>query len=127
MTAHRANQHKRFVPFAVTDDETMARRWVAALDAAGVPVELRIEDARRLGTTSTMLPFGPVFATALYVSADRRADAAAVLIDVGWDGRRVGGGLRNSGAFPAHAVLGSVVAVTLSGLALAASVIMRGG
>lgn len=121
-----AQQTHRFVPLAITDDEAMARRWVAALDAAGIPAELRIEDARRLGTTSPMLPFGPVFATALYVGAGRRSDAAAVLIDLGWDGRRLAGGL-GSVSLPAHALLGSVVAVTLSGLALAASVIIRGG
>lgn len=119
--------HARFVPLAITDDEVMARRWVEALDAAGVPVELRIEDSRRLGTTSSMLPFGPVFATALYVAADRRDDAAAVLIDFGWDGRRVGRGLNSSGLLPSQALVGSVVAATLSGLALVASIIIRGG
>src|SRR5215207_3792091 len=113
--------HDRFVPLAITDDEVMARRWVEALDAAGVPVELRIEDARRLGTTSTMLPLGPLFATALYVAAERRDDAASVLIDLGWDGRRIGRGLHSSGLLPAQALVGSVVAATISGLALAAS------
>jgi len=116
----------RFIPLAITDDEDLARRWVAALDAAGVPVELRIEDARRLGTTSTMLPFGPVFATALYVAADRRSDAAAVLIDLGWDGRRVGRGVHKRGLLPQQALVGSAVAATISGLALVASVLIRG-
>lgn len=109
----------------MTDDAAMARRWLTALEAAAVPVELRIEDARRLGTTSSVLPFGPVFATALYVAADRRADAAAVLIDLGWDGHRVGGGLRGR-ALPVHALIGSAVAAMLSGLALAAAMLLRG-
>lgn len=126
MAVPSARPQYGFVPLAVTDDEMTARSWVAALDAAGIPVELRIEDARRLGTTSTMFPFGPVFATALYVDRDRRADAAAVLIDLGWDGRHLAGSLRAT-SIPTHAVLGSVVAVTLSGLALAASVLIRGG
>ncbi len=126
MTASRARSHSRFVQLAVTDDEATARAWVAALDAADIPVELRIEDARRLGNTSTMFPFGPVFATALYVKSDHRVDAAAVLIDLGWDGRRLAGGLRTT-SIPTRAILGSVVAVALSGLALVASLIMRGG
>jgi hypothetical protein len=114
------------VPLAVTEDEGAARHWLASLDAAGIPAELRIEDARRLGNSSSVLPLGPVYATALYVAAERRVDAASVLIDLGWDGRHVSEGLHHR-ALPLRALLGGTVAALLAALAVAVAALLQGG
>ena len=126
MTTQRVFRPSRKVPLAFTEDEAAARRWLASLDAAGIPAELRIEDARRMGTSSSVLPLGPVYATALYVAAERRTEAAAVLIDLGWDGRHVSGGL-NRRALPVAALLGGAVAATVAGLAVAVAALLQSG
>ncbi len=114
------------VPLAFTEDEAAARRWLASLESAGIPAELRIEDARRMGTSSSVLPLGPVYATALYVAAERRTDAAAVLIDLGWDGRHVSGGL-NRRTLPVAALLGGALAATAAALAVALAALLQRG
>ena len=127
MTTYRMPRASKLVPLAVTEDETAARRWVSSLDAAGIHAELRIEDTRGLGTGSSMLPLGPVFATALYVPAEQRTEAATVLIDLGWDGRHVSGGLRGRPALPLSTLVSALLAALAGGLAVAIAVVLRGG
>jgi hypothetical protein len=114
------------IPLAFTEDEAAARHWLATLEAAAIPAELRIEDARRMGTSSSILPLGPVYATALYVAAERRTEAAAVLIDLGWDGRHVSGGLDRK-TLPTAALLGGALAATVAALAVAVAALLQGG
>jgi hypothetical protein len=125
MTVQRTSRPSRLVPLARTDDEACARAWLAARDAAEVAAELRIEDARKLGSSS-MLPLGPVFATTLYVSGEQRTRAAAVLIDLGWDGRHISSGLRRT-PFPLGAFLGGGIAAVIATLAVIVAVLLRGG
>ena len=126
MTTQRVFRPSRLIPLAFTEDEGAARHWLASLEAAGIPAELRIEDARRMGNSSSVLPLGPVYATALYVAAERRIDAAAVLIDLGWDGRHVSNGLHGR-ALPLPALLGGAAAALLAALAVAIAAVLQGG
>ena len=126
MTTQRVFRPSRMVPLAFTEDEGAARQWLASLDAAGIPAELRIEDARRMGTSSSVLPLGPVYATALYVAPDQRIDAAAVLIDLGWDGRHVSDGLHRR-TLPLKALIGGAVAALLAALAVAVAAVLQAG
>lgn len=114
------------IPLATTDDEPAARRWLVALEAAEIPAELRIEDARRMGNSSSVLPpLGPVFVTTLYVAADRRARAAAVLIDLGWDGRQIGAGV-GTRSIPRSSLIGGGIAAAVGAAALIAAILLRG-
>lgn len=115
------------VPLAVTEDEAAARRWLAGLEAATIRARVRIEDTRRMGTGSSMLPMGPVFATALYVPEDRRFEAARVLIDLGWDGRQVGNvvaGIHRRGV-PLSTMMGGALAALVGALAVAFSAVLQ--
>jgi len=126
MTTQRVSRSTRMVPLATTEDEAAARVWLAALDAADISAELRIEDARRMGKSSSVLPLGPVFATTLYVSSDSRTQAATVLIDLGWDGRQIGHGV-GSTTVPWSSVIGGGVAAGLGIVALIVAIVLRGG
>lgn len=97
------------VPFALTLDDEAAERWVEALGHAGIEAELRIEDGRALNSGSSVFPTGPIFATALYVAAGQREQAASVLIDHGWDGRQLGAGHRRGLTDRRTALLGAVL------------------
>lgn len=97
------------VPFALTLDDEAAERWVEALGHAGIEAELRIEDGRALNSGSSVFPTGPIFATALYVAAGQREQAAAVLIDHGWNGRQLGAGHRRGLTDRRTALLGAVL------------------
>ena len=111
-------------PLALTDREPDARRWLGALEAAHIPAELRIEDARRR-SAALPLPVGPVFAATLYVAADHRVEAAKVLIDLGWDGRQVGGSLPTR-QIPRGAVFAVASASLVSLTAVVVALLLRG-
>ncbi|MSQ28939.1 MAG: hypothetical protein EXR68_00395 [Dehalococcoidia bacterium] len=113
-----------FAPLAITDDQAMARRWLDALNAAGVPAELRIEDARHLAAARLPLPLGPIFATTLFVLADERARAASLLIDLGWDGRRVAASVGQHPLTTA-AWWSGAAAATVSGLAIVVMALLQ--
>ncbi|MBX7110851.1 MAG: hypothetical protein K1X87_03255 [Dehalococcoidia bacterium] len=110
------------VPFALTLDDEAAERWAAALEREGIEAELRIEDGRALNSGSSVFPTGPIFATALYVPASQRERAAAVLIDLGWDGRQLGAGHRRGLGDRRTALMGAV----LMALLVAAIALLRG-
>ena len=126
MATQRAFRPTRMVPLATSEDESVARRWLGALEDADVPAELRIEDARRMGNSSSMLPLGPVFATTLYVAAERRTQAAAVLIDLGWDGRQIGPRVGTS-LINRSSLLGGGIAAAIGAAALAVAILLRAG
>lgn len=125
MATQRAFRPTRMVPLATTEEEALARRWLGALEAAEVPAELRIEDARRMGNSSSVLPLGPVFATTLYVAAERRTQAAAVLIDLGWDGRQIGARVGDR-SIPRSSLIGGGIAAAVGAAALAVAILLRG-
>ena len=122
MTAIRVERPAPLVRLAVAGDEDEARRWLDALTRAEIDAELRIEEAARLAAGSSVFPTGPAFATALYVAASRRADAAAVLIDVGWQGRLMPRPRHTID--PTVAVVGAVV-TALVGVGMAVVLAMR--
>jgi hypothetical protein len=125
MATQRIFVPTRMVPLATTEDEPRARAWLGALDAADIAAELRIVDARRMGNSSSMLPLGPVFATTLYVDRAERERAAAVLIDVGWDGRRIGTGVGDV-SISRSALVGGAVAAAVGLAAFALAILLRG-
>lgn len=125
MATQPASRPTRMIPLATTDDESAARRWLGALEAAEIAAELRIEDARRMGNSSSVLPLGPVFATTLYVVAERRTQAAAVLIDLGWDGRQIGAGVGER-SIPRSSFIGGGIAAAVGAAALLAAILLRG-
>ncbi|MFA7296205.1 MAG: hypothetical protein WC211_03335 [Dehalococcoidia bacterium] len=125
MATQPAFRPTRMIPLATTDDESAARRWLGALEAVEIPAELRIEDARRMGNSSSVLPLGPVFATTLYVAAERRTQAAAVLIDLGWDGRQIGAGVGER-PIPRSSLIGGGVAAAVGAVALIVAILLRG-
>ena len=122
MTSVSIPRPPTFVRLAVAADEGEARRWLDALTAAGIEAEARIEDAARLVAASSVFPTGPAFATALYVPSSQRGEAAALLIDLGWQGR-----LKPHArpAVGARAALLGAVATALVGLGMAVVLAMR--
>lgn len=125
MATQPAFRPTRMIPLATTDDESAARGWLGALEAAEIAAELRIEDARRMGNSSSVLPLGPVFATTLYVAAERRTQAAAVLIDLGWDGRQVGAGVGER-PIPRSSLIGGGIAAAVGAAALVIAILLLG-
>ncbi len=123
MTAMHARRPPRLVPFALTDDDDAARRWLEALEEADIPAELHIEDGTRLATGSSMFPTGRIFATAIYIAPECREQAAALLIDLGWDGRQLGGGHRGR-SLDDRLVLAGALGVAL--LILMLALLLRG-
>lgn len=117
MTAMPARHPHRLVPFAMTSDDASAARWVAALEEAGIPAQIHIEDGSRLASGSSMFPTGPSFASAIYIAPDCRERAAALLIDLGWDGRQLGS-QHPSHAVDGRALVSGAIGVTFLALAL---------
>jgi hypothetical protein len=114
------------MPFAMTDDDDVAHRWLEALEAADIPAELHIEDGTVLATGSSVFPTGRIFASAIYIPPESREQAAALLIDLGWDGRQLGGGEhRGRGrSFEAAVIAAAVIAAGV--LSVAILVALRG-
>jgi len=105
------------MPFAMTDDDEAAHRWLQALHRAGIPAELHIEDGAVLATGSSVFPTGRIFASAIYIAPECREQAAVVLIDLGWDGRQLSGGPRRRSVNERAAAV-AVAAVGLLSLAV---------
>lgn len=79
-----------WIRVAATRDPDMADRWREAVEAAGVPVEVHIEDPREALPGTAGVPdfvLGSGFAYGVWVSPDDRVAAGRALIDAGWDGR----------------------------------------
>jgi hypothetical protein len=116
MTVIHVRRPSRLVPLALTGDDEAAHRWLEALEAAGIPAELHIEDGTRLVSGSSIFPTGQVFATSLHVAADHLDQAAALLIDMGWDGKRVGSAAGARTFDSRFMISAAVVAATLLGV-----------
>ena len=123
MATMPTRRSSRLVPFALTADEDAAHRWLTVLDEAGIPAQLHIEDGTRLASGSSMFPTGRIFATAVYIAPECRDRAAALLIDLGWDGRQLGGSHRAL-HMDGRLVAGAVIGISLLGLGLA--LLLRG-
>ncbi len=117
-----------WVMLAVAREAETAERWAGALEQRGIDVEVRIDDAIALTNGSSFWPTATpgghrLFAFPLFVPAEARAAAAAVLVDGGWDGRY---GQTGSSIDPG-VILRGAIAATLAGAALAAVLMLRGG
>lgn len=123
MATMHTRRSPRLVPFAITADDDAAHRWIDALHEAGIPAELHIEDGTRLATGSSVFPTGRIFASAVYIAPEHRDRAAALLIDLGWDGRQQGASHRRPSRDQLLVVVGAV-GMTLVGLGMA--VVLRG-
>jgi hypothetical protein len=123
MATMHTRRSPRLVPFALTADDEAAHRWLDALHDAGIPAELHIEDGTRLATGSSVFPTGRIFATAIYIAPQYRDRAAALLIDLGWDGKQRGAGQRRRSRDQLLIVAGAV-GMSLLGLVLA--IVLRG-
>ena len=117
MTAMHARRPSSLIPFALTFDDAAAQHWLEALERAGIPAEIHIEDGTRLAAGSSMFPTGRIFASAIYIASDSRERAAALLIDLGWDGRQLGGGHRGR-SLDERIVAGAAIGLSLLGLGL---------
>lgn len=84
---------ERWTLLAVARDAETAELWRESLEAFQIGAEIRIGDAAHLTTRSSVIigansPAGDMlFAYPIFVPAEQRERAAAVLIDNGWDGR----------------------------------------
>jgi hypothetical protein len=114
------------MPFAMTDDDDVAHRWLDALSEAGIPAELHIEDGTVLASGSSVFPTGRIFASAIYIPPESREQAAALLIDLGWDGRQLGGAAHGprSRSFEALVIAAAVAAAGV--LSIAVLLALRG-
>lgn len=113
-----------WVMLAVAREADVAERWADALEAQGIEARIRIDDAVALTSGSSFWPAtGSGFAYPLFVPAQSRAAAATILVDQGWDGRF---GDRSTRVDPNLVLRGALVA-TLTGVALAVLLLVRGG
>ena len=116
------------IRLAVLRDPRQAERWQQGLAAAGIDAHVEIDDAQRALPGETLLPgvMGggqPMFVYPLTVPAADRARAAAVLIDLGWDGRR--SGRRHLDATPTTLLRGALIALAAGVAALALRMAIR--
>lgn len=124
----RAPGRARLRRFAVAASGETAERWLALLDAAGIEAAVRIEDARAFGFGSRAYPGLPaesLFAHGLYVAPGQQAAAARVLIEAGWDGRRIDGRMADQ-LVPARVVIVGALATVLATAVLALLLAWRG-
>jgi hypothetical protein len=82
---------ERWVLLAIARQADTAERWRDAVDAAGLDVEVRIEDGVLAGHSSAVThannPGGAqLFAFGLWVPASQHRDAARALGSIGWRG-----------------------------------------
>ena len=117
-----------WVMLAVAREAETAERWADALDQRGIDVKVRIDDAVALTNGSSFWPTASpgghrLFAYPLFVPAEARAEAAAVLVDEGWDGRHG----QSSGGIDPGVILRGAIAARLVGGAVAVVLMLRGG
>ena len=113
---------------AVARDVETAERWRDTLDECGIGSEVRLEDAvitgRSSATTYANSPAGDqLFSYALWVPATEREEAAAALIDAGWDGNY--GQRGPSSMSPGYVLRGTLIALAIA--ALLVTVLVRAG
>lgn len=119
---------ERWVLLAVARDDHTADEWAAALAAAGLDAEVRIGEAAQLtGRSSYVLGVNSapdyLFAFPVFVPESQREQAAAALIDAGWDGRH---GQREASRDTRLPLRGALLAVIVSA-AVVAALVLRGG
>ncbi len=119
------------VLLTVQRDGDVAGTWQEALLGADIDVELHIEDAASFSPTSSVYPTGAPFVYALFVTKADRQRAANLLIDLGWDGRGIGGSGRSRTGQASPASTGSALrsALLVLGVSLAlvaALIVLRG-
>lgn len=123
-TVTTESREPSWVMLAVAREADVAERWAEALEAQGIEAEIRIDDAVALTAGSSFWPAaGSGFAYPLFVPAQSRAAAAAILVDQGWDGRF---GDRSTRIDPGLVLRGALVAA-LAGVALAVLLLIQGG
>ena len=116
-----------WIMLAVARDGDVAERWVDALEAAAIDVEVRIDDAIALTNGSSLWPSASprgyrLFAYPIFVPADAREAAATVLVDKGWDG---GHGQTTPGMSLRMMLQGAFAAI-LAGGVVAAALLLSG-
>ena len=116
-----------WIMLAVARDGDVAERWVDALEAAAIDVEVRIDDAVALTNGSSFWPSASpgghrLFAYPIFVPADARDEAATVLVDEGWDGRH---GQTTSG-MSSRLMLRGAVAAIVAGSVVATALLLSG-
>lgn len=120
--ATETDVERHWIRVAATRDEDTADRWRDAVEAAGLSVEVHIEDMREALPGSSAIPdlvLGAPFAYGLWIPPDERQQAVRALIDAGWDGRH---GSVDAERPPTHTIVrGALLAL----VAAAAVVIAR--
>ncbi len=122
------SQEPAWVMLAVAREPEVAEHWANCIEQQGIAVEIRIDDAVALTAGSSFLPAAgsgghQLFAYPIFVPAESRAAAAAILVDQGWDGCF---GDRRTQLSPGLVLRGALLA-TLVGVALAVLLLLRGG
>ena len=119
-------QHRGLVLLTVEADADVAGERRDALVEAGIDAELHIEDGASFSPTSSVYPTGSPFVYVLFVPRAQREEAAATLIDAGWDGRRsaFAGGRPHVGA--GFALRGALVALLAGAAVVVALLLLRG-
>ena len=120
------------VLLTVQREGDLAGAWHEALLGAGLDAELHIRDAASFSPTSSVYPTGAAFVYVLFVAKHDRERAANLFIDLGWDGRGIGGTGRGLvGRAPAgaglRASLRSALLVLAASLALVVALILLRG
>lgn len=116
------------VLLTVQREGDLAGAWHEALLATDIDAELHIRDAASFSPTSSVYPTGAPFVYALFVAQADRERAANLLIDLGWDGRGIGGtGRRRGGRASAGGALRNAVLVAGASLALVMALIALRG
>ena len=112
------------VLLTVQRDGDLATSWLEALDAEGIEAELHLRDAASFSPTSSVYPTGAPLVHALFVSGRDRDRAAALLIDLGWDGRGMSSGPRAAWN-PLASLPGAVIALLVATFVVAALLAAR--
>src|SRR5687768_4700258 len=91
----RHEASSRRIRLAVLRDPREAERLQAGLESAGITAFVEIDDVQHALPGGTLIPGvtaggSSMFAYPLVIHAADRDRAAAVLIDLGWDGRSAG-------------------------------------
>lgn len=123
--ATETDVERHWIRVAATRDEDTADRWRDAVEAAGLSVEVHIEDARDALPGTTAIPdlvLGAGFAYGLWIAPADRESALRALIDVGWDGRH---GSVDAPAPPARTIVrGALLAVAAAAVVVVARMVL---
>jgi hypothetical protein len=119
MTTETDTADLSWAMLAVAREIDTAEEWQAALADADIESEIRFEDAVVTGrSTATNYANGPgvdqLFAYALWVPATAKEEAAATLIEAGWDGKH--GQPVTPSMSPSYVVRGTLIAIAVGAL-----------